>query len=271
MTAEEHLKAGNLNEALASAQDAVRKSPAEARPRILLFQLFCVLGEWERAFTQLNVLKDLDSECLLLAQIFTSVIGCETFRAEVFAGKRSPLIFGEPEEWIGLLVRASQLVAQSEFAAAQKLREQAFEAAPAASGKINDAAFEWIADADSRLGPLLEVMLEGKYYWVPFSRIRSLIVEPPVDLRDLVWTPAHFVWINGGEASGFIPTRYPGSEKAGEFAYNLARKTTWQEQPGDTYLGLGQRVFATDQGEYPLLEAKRIEFSAPPASSTPER
>ena len=31
--------------------------------------------------------------------------------------------------------------------------------------------FEWIADADSRLGPLLEVILEGKYYWAPFCRI----------------------------------------------------------------------------------------------------
>ena len=40
MTIEEHIKAGQLEDALTCAQEAVRKTPAEARPRILLFQLF---------------------------------------------------------------------------------------------------------------------------------------------------------------------------------------------------------------------------------------
>ena len=34
----------------------------------------------------------------------------------------------------------------------------------------------------------------------------------------------------------------------------MARRTDWQEKPGETYLGSGQRMFATDVGEYPLLE-----------------
>ena len=49
MDVEEYIKAGQLDEALACAQEAVRKTPAEARPRILLFQLFSVLGQWERS------------------------------------------------------------------------------------------------------------------------------------------------------------------------------------------------------------------------------
>ena len=61
MDAEECIKAGNLDEALALAQEGVRKAPAEARPRILLFQLLSVLGQWERALTQLNVLKEMDA------------------------------------------------------------------------------------------------------------------------------------------------------------------------------------------------------------------
>ena len=70
MNAEECIKAGQLDEALVCAQDGVRKAPAQARPRLLLFQLFCVLGQWERAFTQLNVLKDMDANCMLLAHVF---------------------------------------------------------------------------------------------------------------------------------------------------------------------------------------------------------
>ncbi len=135
MDVEEYIKAGQLDEALACAQEAVRKTPAEARPRILLFQLFSVLGQWERALTQLNVLRDMDPECMVLAEIFRPVLQCEALREEIFAGKRSPLIFGEPMEWIGLLVQANALLAQGQAAAALELRDKAFEAAPATAGK----------------------------------------------------------------------------------------------------------------------------------------
>ncbi len=263
MNAEECIKAGQLDEALVCAQDSVRKAPAEARPRVLLFQLFCVLGQWDRAFTQLNVLKDMDANCMLLAQVFRPVLQCEALREEIFAGKRGPLIFGEPAEWIGLLLQANQLLAQGQIAAASELRNRAFEAAPAAPGSINGQPFEWIADGDSRLGPVIETIIDGKYYWVPFFRVRSIRTEPPQDLRDLVWTAAQFVWTNGGESPGFIPTRYAGTEKAADNSLRLARKTEWVDQGSDLYLGLGQRMFATDQTEIALAEVRQIELSQP--------
>lgn len=261
MTPEEHIKAGRLEEALASAQDAVRNAPAEGLPRVVLFQLLSVMGQWDRALTQLNVLNDMDADCMMLAQIFRPVLQCEALRAEVFAGKRGPLIFGEPAEWIGLLVQANQLLSEGKIGPALELRDQAFETAPATPGKINDVPFEWIADADSRLGPMIEAIIEGQYYWVPFFRVRSITIEPPRDLRDLVWTVAHFVWANGGESPGFIPTRYPGTEKAADNSLRLARKTEWMEKGEELYFGLGQRMFATDQSEIALTEALRIELS----------
>jgi type VI secretion system protein ImpE len=261
MSVEEHIKAGQLDEALAQAQEAVRKTPAEARPRILLFQLFSVLGQWERALTQLNVLRDMDPECMVLAEIFRPVLQCEALRAEIFAGKRSPLIFGEPMEWIGLLVQANALLAQGQIAAALELRNKAFEAAPATAGKLNDQSFEWIADADSRFGPMLEAIIDGKYYWVPFFRISSIRTGAPQDLRDLVWTAAQFTWVNAGESPGFIPTRYPGTEKEMDSAFRLARKTEWTDHGNDLYFGVGQRMFATDQGETALTEVRKIELT----------
>ena len=263
MSAEEFIKAGHLDEALACAQDDVRKAPAEARPRVLLFQLLSVLGQWERALTQLNVLKDMDADCMLLAQVFRPVLQCEALREEIFAGKRGPLIFGEPVEWIGLLVQANQLLAQRQVAAALELRNRAFESALATPGTINDQRFEWIADADSRLGPIIEAIIDGKYYWVPFFRVRSIRTEPPQDLRDLVWTAAQFVWANGGESPGFIPTRYPGTENAIDNSLRLARKTEWSDQGNDLYIGLGQRMLATDQTEIALTEVRQIELSQP--------
>ena len=111
--------------------------------------------------------------------------------------------------------------------------------------------FEWIADADSRLGPILEVLLNGGYYWVPFARCTAIRITPPEDLRDLVWLPAEFTWANGGEATGFIPTRYPGSEAAADAALRLARRTEWARIGEEAYSGLGQRVLATSAEETP--------------------
>jgi type VI secretion system protein ImpE len=261
MTAEEYIRAGQVAEALAALQQSVRKSPADAKLRVFLFQLLSVLGDWQRALTQLNVLADMDADSSMLARIFTPVLNLEALRADVFAGKRSPLIFGEPPPWMGKLLQAAQLIGQGNFAASSELREQAFEEAPSIPGTVNGEPFEWLADADSRLGPVLEAYLDGKYYWIPLSRVRTLVMDAPKDLRDLVWLPAQFVWANGGEASGFIPTRYPGSESSPDSAVKLSRKTEWLQPAEGVYLGLGQRLFATNQTDYPLLDVRKIEFT----------
>jgi len=260
METEELLKAGQLEEALAALEAQVRADPADAKLRVFLFQLLAVIGDWERSLNQLNVAAELDAMNLLMAQVCRAALNCEALRADVFAGKRSPLVFGEPDEWIGYLVQANRLVAEGKYKASQELREQAFEGAPAIAGSVDDQPFAWIADADSRLGPVLEAVVDGKYYWVPFTAVRGVEIEPPADLRDLVWVPAQFTWVNGGQSAGLIPTRYPGSEASEDSAIRLARKTEWVEKPGETFLGLGQRMLATDEGELSLLQVRRVDL-----------
>jgi type VI secretion system protein ImpE len=260
MQAEELLRAGQLQQALAALEEEVRADPADAKLRVFLFQLLSVLGDWDRALTQLNVAAELDATNLLMAQVCRAALVCEALRAEIFSGNRSPLVFGEPDEWIGLLVQANQMIAEGKYKASQKLRAKAFDAARAVTGSVDGQGFEWIADADSRLGPMLEAIIDGKYYWVPFTAIKQMQTEAPADLRDLVWMPGHFTWVNGGEAFGLIPTRYPGSEVSEDNAIRLARKTEWTEQAGETFIGLGQRVFATDTGEFPLLQVRKLQL-----------
>ena len=262
MNAQERLAAGQPDEALTELQNEIRERPEDPRLRIFLFQLHCVLGNWPKALTQLQVIAGIDPDTALLAQIFQPVISSEALRAGVFAGKLTPLIFGEPLEWVGLMVKANEHISRGEIGAAAELRRRAFDAAPATAGTLDGKPFAWIADADSRLGPMLELILAGKYYWVPFCRIRRIALEAPSDLRDLVWTPAQFVWSNGGEASGHIPTRYVRTETSKDGAVRLARKTEWQELAEGTFIGLGQRVLATDEGDYSLLQCRLIDFTA---------
>jgi type VI secretion system protein ImpE len=260
MNAEELLRAGRLEESLASLQEAVRKDAADPRLRVFLFQILSVLGQWPRALTQLEVLSGMGSDQLMMARIFQPVVHCELLRQQVFAGKHTPLVFGEPQPWMGAVVQANELVGQGQYAAAQTLRDQAFEQAPATPGKLNGQPFEWIADADLRLGPMLEAVVEGRYFWIPFCRIKRVYLEKPSDLRDLVWAPAQFVWANGGEASGHIPARYPGTENVPDGSLRLARKTEWSEREGGYSLGLGQRLLTTEAGDHALLECRTIDL-----------
>ena len=256
--AEELLREGKLEEALAALQDQVRAEPAKADLRMFLFQILSIMGNWERAITQLNVAAEMDAEKLLVAEICRPALQSEAFRTAVFEGQKMPLVFGEPEEWVGWLIQANQLVAQGEWTAAAELRDKAFEAAPAVAGTVNGKPFEWIADMDNRLGPILEAVVDRKYFWVPLTRIKAIRIEKPVALRNMVWAEAQFTWANGGTAPGLIPTRYPGSEAAADTALRLARGTHWTERDAGYFLGLGQRMFATDIGEFSLLEIRNI-------------
>src|SRR4051812_29202926 len=177
MQAAERLKSGNLEEALADLQAEVRKNPANAQTRVFLFQLLCLLGRWDRARTQLEVLADMDKQTTSMVQTYGALLQCEAVRTEVFAGKRPPLVFGKPGEWVALLLEALKLTAQGKHREATALRAQSFESAPTTSGKADGQPFAWIADGDSRLGPMLEAVVNGRYYWVPFHRLREIRIE----------------------------------------------------------------------------------------------
>lgn len=263
--AQEHLRNGDLQSALETLQAQIRSEPANVELRIFLFQLFCVNGEWERAMTQLSVAGDMDAGTLGMVQVYRQALQIEALRLEIFAGARTPLIFGDPDRWIALLLESLKVTAHGDLKEGQALRDEAFESAPTTGGRINGIEFEWIADADMRIGPMLEAIVNGRYYWIPFSYIADVSIDEPEDLRDLVWTPAEFKWVNGGEAVGLIPTRYPGSEKSDDPSVRLARRTEWSEQ-GDLHVGLGQRMFTTDVDDYPLLEVRGINFETTPVS-----
>lgn len=260
MLATELVKEGRLAEALVQLQDEVRKNPANVNHRIFLFQLLVVLGRWERAANQLSVIGELAASALPMVQSYGPLLDCEVFRSKVFSGERAPLVFGDPEQWIAGLLEALRLTALGKHAQASTLRESALQLAPATAGEIEGAAFEWISDADTRLGPVCEAILNGKYYWIPFHRLSALVIEAPSDLRDSVWMPAQLTFVNGGQSVAFIPTRYPGSELHEDGLVQLARKTEWREVYEDCFLGLGQRMFATEAGEFPIMDVRRVDL-----------
>lgn len=260
--ATEALKAGDLAASLAALQNRVRAEPGDAKLRIFLFQLLCVLGDWKRAITQLKLCAELDPLAIPMAQTYREGIICEVFREKVFAGEKDPLIFGEPTEWIALMIEANRALAGGNAAQAAELRGKAFDLVPEATGSINGTKFDWVADADMRLGPLLEIIINGKYYWMPFDAIDTLTVEEPEDLRDAVWTAANLKVKAGGELVALIPTRYSGTHMGDDDAAKLARATTWADAGAETFVGSGQRLLTIGETDIALMDLRSLVMDA---------
>lgn len=257
-SAETLLAAGEPRAALQALQAEVRERLADPKLRVFLFQLLCVLGDWARAVKQLEVCGELDPNSLAMVAMYRGAVAAESLRASVMAGTSRPAVHGPTDDWVASLVDALAAEGGGDHAGAARLREQAFDAAPATRGTLNGEAFEWIADADTRIGPVLEAVVEGSYRWLPFTVLSKVVVEAPVDLRDLVWAPAHLTFATGDEQAALIPVRYVGTRIEDDGALLLARKTEWIEAGPEQYRGLGQRLFVTDRAEVGLLEMREL-------------
>jgi type VI secretion system protein ImpE len=252
----------SLKERLAAVMAATRAAPTDASLRMQLFRLLVITGQWDRAVNQLDTATRLDSSLGFTGTVYGQAIACERLRADVFAGKRTPLVAGEPAPWLALLFEALR---GGDSAKANALRSEALEAAPAAGGSLDGRPFTWIADADSRLGPVIEAFLDGNYYWVPVDRLAALRLPAPDDVLDVVWAPAELEFVGGGTRHAMLPVRYAGTESRDDDSLREARATQWEGDDETGWRGLGQRVLATDAEECGLLDVRSLTLAGPPA------
>lgn len=260
MDAASLLKEGNLTDCKAQLFSEIKKDPSNVELRIFLFQLSCINQDWQRAQTQLDVLKDLSDSTLAMVNTYQQLIECELKREKVLSGEKEPVCFGEPSDWLAYYVKAYQQYCLNNIDEAKQLLSEGAELAPAISGSVNDIPFEWLSDGDVRFGPSIEVMLNGGYYWLPLEYVDEISFEPVDDLRDLVWRPANLTLKNKGQLIAFVPVRYPTNASTTD-SQLLARTCDWQEPKDNFYIGNGQRVFVTDQNEHPLLNVSSIKFN----------
>lgn len=252
------IASGDIDGARAVLVDQVRRSPDDQGGRMFLFQLFCVLQEWDKAASQLRALASLSPEAQMLSVVYNQAIEAEKARALAFTGLGPfPIVGGG--EWIGGLAEAMAAKAQGHFDRAAQLRDQAFDAAPDTPGEVDGHSFAWISDADGRFGPALEIIVAGQWGLVGFDAISSIKTPGARDLRDLVWMPVEVAFRSGQSAAAFLPARYPAAD-ATDSELRLARRTDWRTGPlGEE--GVGQRLLTLDDGsELPILSIRTLQF-----------
>ena len=255
--ADELLASGDVAGARQQLIEEVRANPGSVGVRMFLFQMCALLGEWDRAKAQLETLAKLDPEARMLSVAYTQCIAGEAVRAQVFAGTEPATLLAKVA-W-GESLSAALMARQSGSAEADALYAQVFEAAPTTSGTTDAGLrFEWIADADPRLGPVTEAIIAGRYGLMPFCALERLTVNAPVDLRDTVWIQAEFGLVQGARVAGFIPLRYPGSEATDDATMVRGTGTGWiADERGEH--PLGHRLFAfSDGSEVPVQELREL-------------
>jgi type VI secretion system protein ImpE len=263
MTPREMLEGGQIQEALRALQDSVRRRPLATEDRILLFEVLALEGLWDRALTQLEVLVTMEPNAMAFGRVHEPLVRAEIQRGQIERGEAAPLVFGEPQQWMAQALHGNELLVKKEIGAASNALRSATMASPEIGGILNGAKCKWVGDADLRFGPFLEAVIEGRFFWIPFFRILTVKTEAPKHLRDLLWLRAGFTWTNGGEAEGFILARYPGTEKAEDNLLKLNRKTEWRSLEGGMQLGFGQRLIASDNCDYPILEVRELTLEGP--------
>ena len=260
MTADDLLRAGDLDAARAALVDTVRRAPSDQPARMFLFQLLVVAGEWDKASAQLKALAQLSPEAQMLATVYNQAIEAEKARTAAFSGRGAFSVLIGEEAWMGDLAASLQAFATGAVDEGEARREAAFAAAPETPGSADGRAFAWIADADGRFGPAVEMILYGRWGLVPFCLIEEISFEGPTDLRDVVWAPAQVRFKSGQSSAVLLPARYPGSE-GGDAQARLGRSTTWREGPSGEE-GVGQRLFSFDDGEdVGILSLKKLAFA----------
>jgi len=259
LNADELFASGDIRGAREALINQVRSEPGSVPVRMFLFQLFSLTGEWKRAKSQLDTLAKLDPEMQMLSVAYSQCIAAEMDRERVFAGEADMPILSRAS-WGPELSETLKGFFNKVDGAANKLLELQNNV-PDCKGIANDdMAFDWISNADPRIGPATEAIISGRYGLVPFADLETLEIHKPVDLRDTIWVQAEFGLRKGAKVSGFIPMRYPGSHASEDSAVVMGRTTVWEENNG-LETAMGHNLLAMSDGEdHSLLSFEKIKF-----------
>lgn len=263
------LAGSSLDETLARVEAQIKAAPGDADLRAAFVQLLCLAGNWTRAQTQLKSWAALKPQAQPTVTLLDQAIRGEMQRAVVFAGQAEPRLPGEAWGWAAQLFAALQADIQGDRAQADALRSAALDAAALnpgsaqAQGDEQAQPFAWLVDGDSRLGPVCELLVNGHYFWVPFSAIATMRFQAPASVTDLVWRHTLVQLVDGAEQVCQVPVRYPFDADAQD-SLRLASLTEWRplDEAQQHYVGQGQKVWLNDEAEFPLLSLETLTFAA---------
>jgi type VI secretion system protein ImpE len=256
-TASDLYKSGKLHEAIDAQILEVKAKPADHGKRLFLFELFAFAGELDRARRQIEAVKYDDPDLGLAVIEYRQLLDSEAQRRKVFTEGIVPELLGNAtSEHLVLRIEASNLLRQDRATDAATLLDEANDAVPPFRGTLNGQPFASLRDADDLFAGVLEVMVKGRYFWVPLEQVVSVATNPPRFPRDLLYMPAR-LGLGAETAEVYLPVLYPGSHLHTDDAIRLGRMTDWSSTEGGPVLGAGARLYITDDEPVSLVECRQ--------------
>ena len=260
----EFMQSKSLGDAMTEMENAGRQNPSALSHRMALFQILIINGAWERALKQLYTCYRLSNSLSKIAETYGDLIRAERQREKVFSEKGTPAFLGEKPIWMEGLIQSIEYQQQEQYDLADTLRLQAFEQISDVVCTIETASnvFEvpWLTDMDSRIGPTVEIMYCGRYFWVPMQQIQNIRFYPIENLRDLVWRAIEIQLTDSDDVmQAFMPARYPYSYLAGEDE-KVSKITTWQMQGQTGNCGFGQKMWMSEGYDFSINECRSLIF-----------
>lgn len=219
---------GQLEEAIAQLGVELRQHPTDAQRRSFLFELLSLAGQYERAAKQLDALASASPLAEAGASVYRAALQAERVREHMFDSGDYPT-----------------------------------DAAPSpVAGTCNGKAFSAIEDADPRVGARLEVIAGGRYLWIPFAHLASIVVEAPKRLRDVHWLSARAATgpsvkdMELGEV--LLPALSPAVWRNTDADLRLGRATDWDELPDGSFTPVGQKMLRIDEELMPLADVREL-------------
>ena len=229
--AESLYASGRLEEAIAQLGNELRSQPTNVALRSFLFELLSFSGDYTRADKQLAALASAGPSAEAGVAVYRSALEGERIREHMFETGDFPKTATPPS----------------------------------GSGTLEGVAFNGVVDGDARIGARLEVIAGGRYLWIPFAHLASVVIQPPTRLRDLRWLSARIA-TNGtvknlelGEV--LLPALTPAVWRNPDTELRLGRATDWAEQPDGEYAPIGQKVLRVDDRIVPLVDVRELVFT----------
>jgi len=258
--AKELIATANLVAAVQETTQQVRNHPTDLTARITLFELLCLTGDLDRAEKQLDVVEQQRSQKDLGIQVYRNCLKAERERKRVFEEGIQPHFLGEPPAYVDLHMEAIACIREGKLSQARELLDRAEEERPALSGSFSGKPFRDFRDCNDLTAPVLELVVHDKYTWLPLEQIRQIEIDPPKQLRDVLWASARIISVNDVKGEVILPALYAGTSASTDDSTRLGRVTDWLKLSDDLYRGVGLHLFQVDDEDHPLFELESIQF-----------
>lgn len=256
--AQESFHAGDLDQAVADAAQAVRGDPAAAAPRGFYAEMLCFAGQYEKADLQLEATLRIDPSLAVPVGTWRQLIRAAQLRDDVFQRGAPPVFPGQPTERQAMLLQALTSLRAGETDTAAALCEGLETQRISQPRRVNGQQAADVRELDDLGAGLMEALgSNGRYYWLDLDRVQSLQLQEPNRPLDLLWRPAEITLIDGMVGKVFIPAIYPLAGETDDL--RLGRATDWREESG-IVRGLGQRMWLVGDEVLAFNELQNLEL-----------